>query len=279
MRVLTDLHHGVLYEALAMLIEDRWAGELHPWVDGYYVTQPGPQVVDFPPRSIVALTTVEAEAWRPDYMVATVPLTRGPLRDLAHRLGATYVDHVGNAWDGPLGDRALRSVAGDFGQVYHPEFHRIAWTPPPAGYRVASFHSSFETSGCRGLWDTARAAWPNVEFVMYGTADAPLYPFEVAQARADCTAIWHCKDADGYGFAVHEAFAAGRPVIGHASHYRGKLAEPLWDYHIEPTDMAGIEAALGAPEALGRLALDRFEGLVNFDAEAAAVAGYLGVPR
>lgn len=273
-RVLMDRHlghHGVLAEALAMLFEDRLGGELRVWQDGIYVT--GDSVTaDFPPRRPKVLTSSEAIAWEPDLVIATAGASRQRMRTLASECGARYVDHLGNAWDEPISSTILRSVSGDQGVLYHPEFHRVAWREP-RGKRVASFHSSFEHSECRSFWDRASEAHPEYEWVMYGTSEHPLRPYEVAEAMQDCVAIWHCKDADGYGFAVHEAFASGRAVIGHARHYSGKLAGNLFvDGYVEPES---YEAALQSPKALGMAARHVFESVVDFDAEAQIVSDYL----
>jgi len=269
MRVLTDLHHGVLYEALAMLFEDRLDGELRVWQDGYYV-RGSEHHADFPPRKVAVLSTDQVRAWQPDIVLSTVGGTRLRMRDLAHEIGATYVDHIGNAWDEPISERVLWSVQHEDVAFYHPEFHRVPWTVPK-GRRIGSFHASFEHSQCREYWNMAKTAHPDYEFVMYGTAEHQLYPWQVADAMASCVAIWHCKDADGYGFTVHEAFASGRPIIGHRYHYEGKLAEPLFRAgQVEPER---LDEALFDPEWWGRAARRSFEETVDFDAEAARIRG------
>lgn len=282
MKVLADLHHGVLYEGLAMLFEDRYGWEMRAWVDGYYVTEPGPRWVDFPPREITALTTDHAEWWRPDYVVSTVGRTRHAMKDLAHLWGAVYVDHVGNAWDEPIGDLVLRSVAGSYGIPYHPEFHRVEYRDP-SGNRIGAFHNSLATSPCRELWDEAQSLFRDWDFVLYGTPDNPLYPWQVAEAMRDCAVIWHDKEADGYGFTVHEAFASGRPVVGH-NHYQGKFAEPLWTIETAITlsdSVRPLNDLLVFPERrtrMGRSAIANFDLHVDFDREAQDVFDYLMLP-
>jgi hypothetical protein len=40
---------------------------------------------------------------------------------------------------------------------------------------------------------------------------------------------WHDKaQGDGFGHVIHTWAAVGRPLIGHASHYRGKMGERFW---------------------------------------------------
>jgi len=271
-RVLLDRHHGVLHEALCILFEDRFGWETAVWIDGQYVT--GPPMMDFPPRTSLTLSSETVREWRPDFVIASVFGTRQPMKALAKEVGAVYVDHVGNAWDAPISDHALRSVAGDYGILYHSEFHRVPYTEP-TGNRIGSFHGSLAVSPCRAHWDRAHREHPEWDFQLYGVAENPLYPWQVAQAMADCFAIWHDKDADGYGFTVHETFASGRPVIGHAGHYAGKLAEGLWERgvtYLEPDDDLSK-----ADAAMGQRALARFEALVDFDAEADAIREYLEV--
>jgi hypothetical protein len=197
------------------------------------------------------------------------------MRSFAEHFGALYVDHIGNAWDQPIGPNILWAVknGGTSGVTYHPEFHRVPWVPP-TGNRIGTFHASFSGLACATLWAAEAERHPEYEWVQYGTVEALLRPHEVAQARSDCIAIWHCKDADGYGFGVHEAFASGRAVIGHASHYEGKLAEPLFSQgwtHLEPGDDMNRDVL----RLVGGNGGDLFQMSVDFDAEADMVRDYL----
>lgn len=279
MRVISDHHHGVLWEALALLFVDRFGWELLAWADGHYQKDRGLSRwtfhTDFPGRLVEVVSDSWLDANGADMVIGTTGMNRARMQALARRLGAVYVDQVGNPWDTPTSSNVLRSMTlhGDPGILYHPEFHRLPYRKPK-GRRVGSFHTSFATLPCRDLWD--RVAEPG--WVIYGTEEHPLHPWQVAQARQNCAAIWVCKDQDGYGFAVHEAFASGRPVIGHRSHYEGKLAEPLFERgvtYIEPED--DIAALLANPVPMGLAAKQRFEALVDFDAEAKAIREYLEV--
>lgn len=265
-----------------MLFVDRailGPAELVGWADGTYHKDTGLGRwgfhTDFPPRTVEIVSTHWLMEHGADIVIATVGGTRGAMRALASDLGALYVDHLGNQVDAPIGSVILRSVAGGPGILYHPEFHRVPWTPP-VGTRVASFHNSFATMPCRNLWDR----WAGPDWHLYGTPADALYPYAVAQARSECAVIWHCKDADGYGFAVHEAFASGRPVIGHAYHYAGKLAEPLFVRnvtYVEPED--DVHGVVANPVTMGMAAIARFDELVDFVGEATTIAEYLGNER
>jgi hypothetical protein len=270
LRIVTDLEHSVLYESLAMLFVDRailGPAELTVWADGHYV-QPGPQTEEFG-RTPMAYRDIE----KADVVISTVGGTREPLRAISERLGALYVDHIGNAWDEPIGNTVLRAAygKGPEGVIYHPEFHRVE--PRRAYRRIGTFHASFSGLACATLWHEQAERHPEYQWVQYGTLETQLRPHQVAQARSECIAIWHCKDADGYGFGVHEAFASGRAVIGHASHYKGKIAEPLFvkGTYIEP-DEAWDGATLTLVGMNGYL---RFGAFVDFDAEADMVRDYL----
>lgn len=277
MRVVADLHHGVLWEALAILFSDRYGWELVAWADGHYQPDRGLSKwtthADFPPRSVQVVSTDWIREHGAQLLVATVGANRQPMKALAAEIGAIYLDHVGNAWDEPIGEAALRSVAGSYGIPYHPEFHRVPYRPPN-GNRIGAFHGSLAVSACRTHWDRAMRDHSEYDFQLYGTTANPLFPYQVAGAMADCLAIWHDKDADGYGFTVHEAFASGRAVIGHGAHYTGKFAAPLFVRgvtYLEPED------ELRGLVDIGLAARERFAALVDFDAEAAAIRAYLEV--
>lgn len=282
-RILADRHHGVLWEALAMLFVDRailGPCELLAFADGYYVPPEAERfeiISDFPPRIVEAVSESYVRANRPDYIIATAPNTRGRLQTLARELGAVYVDQCGNEWDPPIGSVVLRSMTldGAPGVLYHPEFHRV---PPgePNRHLIAAFHSSLLTNGCTDTWTGLQDAMPDYEFRLYGVLPLAVEPHRVAPAMAEAGWIYHDKTNDGYGFGVHEAFASGRPVIGHARHYEGKLAGPLWVpgvTYVEP-EAALIRAADW--EQMASAAQARFAELVDFDAEAKAIADYLG---
>ncbi len=266
-----------------MLFMDRailGEAEVVGWADGTYQPDRGTGRwafhSDFPPRSVEIVNTHWLMEHGADIVIATVGGTRPGMAALAQDLGALYVDHYGNMGDVPRGGVLLRSVFGAGGVLYHPEFHRVPWTPP-SGQRVGSFHASFPTLvDCFQRWRDLRTE----DWHVYGTLENPLFPHEVAQRRSDCAAIWHCKDADGYGFGIHEAFAAGRPVIGHAYHYADKLAEPLFVRgvtYVEPGD--DVRGVIASPVTMGMAAAARFDELVDFDGEAEAIAEYLGNER
>jgi hypothetical protein len=294
-RILADHHHGVLWEALALLFVDRAVlgpAELWAWADGQYVArrdtlEPWPIVDDFPPRGVWAVSDAFVRAHPPDVVLATAPSTRPGLASLAREHGALFVEQLANEWDEPIGGGAvLRSMnlasGARPGIVYHPEFHRV-----PAGVEVrpavvAAFHNSLLTNGCGHAWAGLARAMPERDFRLYGAPPWEVYPHQVAAAMGAAGWIYHDKTADGYGFAVHEAFASGRPVAGHARHYAGKLAEPLWLDGVtcldlgDNLDTAAARIRATDPVEMGARAAARFAELVDFAEEARAIGEYLG---
>ena len=183
------------------------------WADGHYVTDIGPQTEEFGRTSCGVQPGPDRGTGRHRHQHGG--RDAGPDAGLAERSGALYVDHIGNAWDQPIGDTILWAVTngGESGVTYHPEFHRVPWVPP-TGNTIGSFHASFQ-----GLHaPRCGPIWPRGTRSTAGSSTGPSRrscgPHEVAQARSDCIAIWHCKDADGYGFGVHEAFASAVPSSG-----------------------------------------------------------------
>ena len=87
---------------------------------------------------------------------------------------------------------------------------------------------------------------------------------------------------DGFGHVIHNWAAIGRPLIGHASHYAGKLAEGLWEDGVTCIDLDrhGVGELPGLLDsldnvAMGRAIRDRFESLVDYDEEAEQIRALL----
>jgi hypothetical protein len=129
-------------------------------------------------------------------------------------------------------------------------------------------------------WQALQAALPEFEFREYGILgrDGIIGPASViaAEMRAAGFAFHNKPQGDGYGFVVHQWSAVGRPLIGRAAYYAGKLAEPLWAGSL---DLARGDVAERIRELADRPQdhmaacveqVARFEATVDFDAEAAA---------
>jgi hypothetical protein len=87
---------------------------------------------------------------------------------------------------------------------------------------------------------------------------------------------WHDKvTGDGFGHVIHNWAAVGRPLIGHAGHYAGKMAGPLWEDGITCIDLDRHSIAelpelmaQADPSKMGHAIRDRFDELVDYDEEA-----------
>jgi hypothetical protein len=317
-RVLADWHHPALWESLSILFEDRFGWELYSmggldwtrhgwalhngtpgWATEDYLCQPSVdrgthgEVTgsEYPERVRKVVTWQQAQDIRWDFVLASVSEHQRPFSGLARDFGARFIHQVGNARHAierrvpqitlassvvPRGTQAIQ---------YHQEFSRTLFAPadPTNVERVTSFMLRAESTSCPSDWIEQA---PGVRWAEYGgvsprdpTYLAPMS--KVADALRETGWVWHDKRiGDGYGHVVHTAAAVGRPLIGHASHYAGLLAEPLWrdletcidlDRHSE-TDALRLWRAINAdPEWYGEMVTrmqNTFARLVDFDAEA-----------
>jgi hypothetical protein len=320
--VLADWHHPALWESLSILFEDRFGWRLYSptgadWTaHGWRLENgtPGWSAKDYlvfddladcgthferiereyPERPRKLLTWQQAETLRPDVVLASVAVHQRPFAALAKRWGARFAHQVGNARhpiDRNVEQTVLASAIGPRGSnvlPYHPEFDRrlFDYTGPGDPSRVTSFMLRRDTTSCDPSW---LAEAPGVRFSEVGGKSprdpAYLAPMsKVAGRMREAGWIWADKRiGDGYGFVLHQAMAMGRPLIGHASHYAGMLAEPLWrdldtcidlDRHSE-TDVLRLWRAIGAdPEWLADLSARTaatFEESVDWDTEAETI--------
>jgi hypothetical protein len=252
-------------------------------------------------QKLVTLEQFRSMQW--DYILASVTPNEHTFARLAREVGAKFILQVGNVYQpvdwsqDPLVMASARIPIEGRGVVYHQEFsldtfrhEALIRTLGGEGcltwpiVTVSSFVNLFPRTGCYGLWTQAKAVLSEVRWREYGHegADGFLAPAAaVADAMRASDVIWHDKPhGDGFGHVVHNAFAVGRPVVGHASHYRGQLAEPLWLDGVTSLDLDGPEAEakvaalLADPQGrarMGEQAALRFQMTVDFEEDAEAV--------
>jgi hypothetical protein len=201
------------------------------------------------PERVQKLVTLEQFRSRPfDFVLASVSNHEQTFAALARQVGARFLYHVGNVfqevdWSAdPLVVATARIPIQGRGVVVHQEFSLETFRHEPpleptigplarTAPLVASFVNCFPATGCYPWWKEAQTQLP-FEYREFGIsgADGILSPASrVADAMRMADFIWHDKPwGDGFGHVVHNAFAVGRPVIGHAGHYAGQLADPLW---------------------------------------------------
>lgn len=324
-RILADWHHGALYESLAMLFVDRFGADLYrpvgqdwftagywgfnnraigmEWWDfigaspedrnlGDHFERPNPQ---YPRRPYQLVTLAQARAQRWDFVVGSLSQHQAGFARLAKDLGARFVHQVGNAqhpidWGlEPLVLASAKIPLPGKGVIYHQEFSldRFGYSKPATTSVVMNASLRFSWTECYKIWKGAREIMPNLEWVDHGTTLGTFVDQDaVAAEMRRASWAWHDKPiSDGYGHVIHNWAAMGRPLIGHASHYAGALAEPFWRHGETAFDLDSISLSdllkiLGENDAdrLGEMSqrlAETFRSVVDFDADARAVEDLL----
>lgn len=320
MKALLDFHHSDLLESLHLLLEDRLNIECfipvgHEWYDAeiwsfgrwtwgddrlarQFLTRENVEVESsHPERKHRCVTLAEANEMDWDYVVASVPDNYHGYADFAAQHEAQFVIQAGNTnqpidWTlNPLVLNSSEMPITERGVTYHQEFdlHTFRYAPPTS-QTIASFVNCMDRIECWWALQEARSLAPDLSWRVHGIdgADGNLKPTTaVADAMRSYGWAWHDKiTGDGFGHVIHGWAAVGRPLIGHASHYAGKLAEPFWQDGVTAIDLdrhspreavqiirdTSPEKHLEMCEAMRAT----FEATVDFDADAEAVRALLG---
>ncbi len=326
MNVLVDRHHSGLYHSWQLMAQrfgwTLYTPQGHAWWDERYwsfgrSTYPGDPLAqqflmgvagvdglgplidgEFPdwPINGVTLETARGMDWA--YVIATVPDNEPGFHGFAMEHGAQYVVGVGNTGqyvDWKLDPLALVSsempIEGR-GIVYHQEMDPIEYVSPagPVFRRVAaSFVNCMPQMGA--CWDLLEAArGQDLDVGVYGIAgpQGVIKPYSLLLGfMASVGWGWHDKQqGDGFGHVIHSWAAVGRPLIGHASHYRNKLAEHFWqdgvtclDLDKRPIeDVCAIVRTISASDHEAMCLAIRAEyETIDYDAEAEQIADFLGL--
>lgn len=206
---------------------------------------------EFPDATIHGVRLPVARAMRWDHVIATAEDNQHGFAAFAKGVGAKYVLQVGNTGqyvDWSLDPLALVSsevpIVGR-GVRYHQEMDPAAsaFVEPsnePYGLydvpTVASFVNCFPRIGaCYDLWGQARAemgdGWSFMEYGIDGKHGV-VKPIGLLHELMGMALFgWHDKvHGDGFGHVIHGWAAVGRPLIGHGSHYAGKMAHHFWQH-------------------------------------------------
>lgn len=256
--VLADLHHSGLWHSWYLLGKRLgwtvYAPRGMEWWDEQYWRFGGTTYFDdrlarqflnvpeydgeFPDVPIPSVTLAEAQEMDWAYVIATVPDNELGFSRFAREHDAKYVLGVGNTGqdvDWALDPLALVSsempIQGR-GIVYHQEIDGWEFAEPFAGdrWKAASFVNCMPSMGvCWDLLEEARREF-RLPLHVYGIDAVVIKPYAKLVYMMTRTGWgWHDKaQGDGFGHVIHSWAAVGRPLIGHASHYRGKLAEHFW---------------------------------------------------
>lgn len=307
MNVLVDRHHAALLYSLQLLFEDRLGMDLyvpqgHDWWDGGYwrfgegygddrlarqfLMDTSPTDPHYPDRRVKGVTLSDAQHMPWALVMATVQDNQQGFAQFASEQGAQYGIQIGNVnqdvnWRlDPLALISTGVPKVGRGVHYHPEFD-AQYRLPTSTTVLRSFVNCFDSTRC---FDLAPG-----ELEVYGidgrNGNVTLAS-EVADLMAGSGWGWHDKiQGDGYGFVIHGWAAVGRPLIGHASHYAGTVAESFWqdgvtcldlDRHSVDEVMERVRTITPDEHAaMCRAIRLQFDELVDFDAEAQRVGAFL----
>ncbi len=256
-----------------------------------------------PDRLIRGVTWDQARQMDWAYVVATVPDNQTGFHAFSMDHGAKYVLQVGNTnqyVDWGLDPLALVSsevpIAGR-GIRYHQEFDSqgtFGYRAPIAKsrVRVATFVNCYSSmSGTYPQWLQAKELAPDFIWREHGIdgVDGNLEPVSaIADQMAVADFGWHSKEqGDGFGHVIHNWAAIGRPLVGQAHRYRGRLAEPLWvdgetcidlDQHPVPEAIGMMREIVADParhRAMCKAIRAKFDSLVDYAAEAEQIRAFL----
>lgn len=257
---------------------------------------------EFPDVPIMGVRLWAAKAMAFSHIIATVDDNQHGFARFAQEVGAQYVVQVGNT--GQYVDWRLDPLALVSSEVpilgrgirYHQEMDDTRFRQPylATPTRVSSFVNCFpqirrDHQYIGEAWDHARGLLPRWTFNEYGIdgADGILKPLSLlADTMALSGWVWMDKPTgDGFGHVIHMAAAVGRPIIGHASHYRGKMAEMFWTPEtsidldtVSVQDAARMMSTVAqVPERFAEMchAIRAIFDTIDYDAEAEAIRDFL----
>ena len=316
MRALIDYHHADLVESLHLTLTDRlgidlyipvgqewwdeqiWSFGRWAWGDDrlarQFLTRENVEHDDaHPERLHNVITFPEAVNLDWDYVVASVPDNYRGYHHFAQQAGAKFVIQVGNtnqpiAWElDPLVLNSSEMPLLGRGVTYHQEFSLDAFAYSTAESQIiGSFVNCMDRMPCWSFLADAMRLMPERTFRVHGIdgPDGNIKPTrDVGTLMRSYGWAWHDKiTGDGFGHVVHGFAAVGRPLIGHASHYAGKLAGPLWQDGVTCIDLdrhsvSELPALLDRWDnaEMGAAIRDRFDELVRYDEEAEQIRALL----
>lgn len=318
--VLIDFHHSDLHESLYRLFQDRLGFTVYTprgldwftegiWRQGHqhfgdaiakqFLLAAERDTLQ-PQREINWVTLDDAKAMEWGLVVASVPDNYDGYARFAQDHGARFAIEVGNVnqWVDRRLDPLILDSTGQYpgGVSFTPEFAlegAFRYREPEQTRLVSSFANLFPRLPCYPLFSETMARLPGWASRVYGHSgpDGFLQPTSaVGERMAACDFIWHDKiTGDGFGYVIHYAAAVGRPLIGHASHYRGQRAEFLWEDGVtcidldkhSPAETARLmEEIVSDPprhQAMCEEISRRVFWAIDWDAEAQAISDALGL--
>lgn len=266
--VLVDRHHADLLYALQLMFEDRLGYDLfvpmgHEWWDEWYwrfgavfgddrlaqqflavqgeEIEPGLYLSfddHHPERPVYGVSLERAKGMDWEAVVATVDDNQRGFHKFATEHAARYLYHIGNARQ--YIDEGLAPVILDGPQLF--DFRRtFRYRKPVRMDRIVSFVNLLPfiqevADGPYVCWERfvgLQERLPAYSFASFGhdCPDGLLKPVaRIAEEMAHAGWAFHDKPTgDGFGHILANWAAVGRPLIGHASYYKGQWGESLWE--------------------------------------------------
>lgn len=310
MNVLADRHHAGLFHSLELMAR-RFGWTLYTptgrdWFDEWYwsfgrvaygddrlavqfLECPLERDNEYPDSPIRFVTLQEARQMDWAFVIATVQDNQSGFAKFAREMGAQYVLQVGNTRqdvDWSLDPLALVSsevpILGR-GIRYHQEVDPVAFREPVDTRTAASFVNCMSSMG--RCWDIMP---PEVDIYGIDGARGILKPHSrLIDTMASYGWGWHDKaQGDGFGHVIHDWAQVGRPLIGHASHYAGLMAEPFWQDGVTCIDLDRhsvadawdiVQTITPARHLEMCLAIRAEFDRIDYDAEAERIADFLGL--
>ena len=312
MRALIDYHHADLAESLHLLLTDRLGIDLYipvgsewyeagVWQFGRWTWGDDRLAQQFlardgverdsahPERVHNVITYPEAQNLDWDFVIASVPDNYSGYHAFAREHGAKFVIQAGNtnqhiAWElEPLVLNSSEMPIHGRGVTYHQEFSLSDFRYAPAETQIiGSFVNCMDRMPCWNWLADARKLMPERTFRIHGIdgEHGNVKPTkDVGTLMRSYGWAWHDKiTGDGFGHVIFNWAAVGRPLIGHASHYNGKLGGPLWEdlvtcIDLDRHEVSELPALMDSLDnaQMGAAIRDRFDELVDYEEAADAV--------
>ena len=223
--------------------DDRLAQQFLGLNDTYREVEPGVFLTfdpHHPERPIYCITLAQAKGLSWDVVLATVQDNQTGFARFAREHGARYAYQVGNTRqeiDWTLDPAVLNASELILDGVNVVQEFDAATTfrfrEPLHTNRVASFVNLLALiPEAFGPYEELSKLLPEYRFRSFGHScpDGLLRPVgNIADEMARTGWAYHDKvTGDGFGHVIHNWAAIGRPLIGHASYYRGQRAEAFW---------------------------------------------------
>jgi hypothetical protein len=236
-----------------------------------------------------------------DIVISTVPGNLHGFNRFAREVGARHVHQLGNQehlaqMGSPIeGVDLLVSTNVDakewrrslrYDQEMDPLLIQYSEPPisGPVSFFVADWHNREETA----KYVEVAGHCPDIGFNLYGPDAIHLRTVrEVADAIHESSIVYHSKRVgDGWGHHIHSVAGIGRPLVGNASYYAGRLAERLWTpdnsvdtSQLPPSDIGRVVSELwsdhGRIRRMGQASRNLFDTYIDYQRDADRIREFL----